>query len=1254
MGCGLSALKDPGRWEEFVELLNGVRWDAREHITEPGERRRCLTVFFPSILKIRWRLCDISELQFHRVTVLSRRFSRGTHKLRAVVVPLTAVAAMLSVFLPVYSQTTSGSISGTVVDSQSAPIAGAKVTGINIATKASLSVTTAPDGHFVFASLPPSSYTIDVVAPGFKQFEQTGVVLNANAAVAVGTIQLEVGTIKESVTVAAEGEQVTTDTAQMSDAIVGKQLQNIEVNGRSPLFMLRLIPGVNSPNDYSQSNVNFGNNYVNGSRGNQSNYTLNGAGNVDTGSNGSSLVTISLDSIQEFQVLTANYQAQYGRSSGAQISVVSKSGTQDFHGSLYEYYRDKGLNANSWINNRQALPVAQYHYNDYGFTVGGPVYIPRVFNQDKNKLFFFWSNEWQKQLVPETAHNVTVPTALERNGNFSQSVDQTGAPVTIKNPFAGGAPFPNNTIPANMLSPVGQKIMNIFPLPNALDAVNKGFNYTSQVSDEEPRLEDLVRIDYNLSSKWRISGTYVLNHQQDVSAYGSFGLVSNFPATPLLDDRPAYLMAYTVTTVINPTTTNEATFDLGHNQININPVETTSLTRSALGLTGLSSLYPPHDDYIPKMGFGGTRIGNSPNLDTSNSPFYNYNTTIEAIDNFSKVLGSHTTRFGFYFQRSRKNQTSSSAANGAIDFGDNPNNPLDTGFGYANAALGVFNSYQQASQYVTGEYRYTNAEFYLQDTWKASRRLTLDYGVRFAWIQPQYDAALLTSNFYPNVWSASQAPQLYQPALNAGQRVGQNPITGAYVPSVDIGTIVPGTGSLTNGILQAGHGVSKYLMDTPGIIPAPRIGLTYDLTGHQNIVFHSGFGIFYDRYQGNEIFNQINNPPTTFQPTVYYGQLASVNPSNATIGVSSLNSIDYSGKIPTTYSYSAGIEARLPWSMLLDTSFVGSQSRHLIVLRNLNAIPYGATFLPQNQDPTLVATNPNAQLGSNAYPAQFLTRYRGYNDGITNIDFGGNSNYNSLQVSLKRRFASGLFFGIAYTWSKCMDIADDDGTYQRIDNLTKYANYGECGFNVTQNFALNYVYAIPDLPKVLGPVNNVVTRALLNHWQISGYTSFISGNPVGVGFSIPNIGNPQITGSYTEGARVALSGINPTAGTSDNPYNRINPAAFIAPPVGSIGIDSPRFDLTGPGVNDFDISLVKNIPIKERYNFEIRGDAFNVFNHTQFSGLESTINFTSLTNSTPTNLPYNSSGQLVNLFGFGSVSGVRSPRILQLVARFTF
>ena len=1152
---------------------------------------------------------------------------------------------------PARAQTTAGSITGSVVDPQQAGVPGAKVTVINAATKAVYTTETDRQGRFLFPVLLPAVYALEVRSSGFKKFEQSEIVLNANSALNVGTIQLQVGQLSQTIEVTAQGQQLETETAQRSEDIVGTQLHNVEVNGRSPLFMLRLIPGVYSLNDYSQSNVNFGNNYVNGSRSNQANVTLNGAGNVDTGSNGSSLVTVSLDSLQEFQVLTSNYQAQYGRSAGAQISMVTKSGTQSFHGSAYEYYRDKSLNANNWINNRDRLPRQNYHYNDYGFTLGGPVYIPGKFNTAKDKLFFFFSNEWQHQLFPQSQKLVTVPTALERQGDFSQSVDKNGKPVVIKDPQTG-QPFQGNVIPPARLSPIGQAILNIYPVPNDASPSNKGFNYQSQISDQIPRLEDLVRIDYNASKRWRFFGSYVLNHQDQVSYYGSFVLGANIPFVPISDHRPGHLITVNATTFISPRTTNEASFDIGHNQINIDPTVPGAMTLTALKLTGLNSLYKPNAGYAPSFFFNGTRIANSPSFNTADAPFYNYNTTIEGIDNFSKIWNQHAIKVGAYVQRSRKDQTTFAPANGQIHFDDDPNNPLDSGFGWANAALGIFDSYTQASKYATGMYRYTNAEAYMQDTWKLNPRLTLDYGVRFSWIQPQFDASLQTSNFLPNKWDPSQAPRLYYPGFDANSnKIAIDPVTGQTAPVGAIGTIVPNSGNLLDGVFQAGHGISKYLMASPGILLGPRLGLAYDVTGRHNLVLRAGAGIFYDRYQGNEIFSELQNPPTTFVPTLYFNQLSGVNLNNAFVSPSSLQALSHNGNVPTIDNFSLGIQTKLPWEMTLDTSYVGSLSRHLILLRNLNPVPYGATFLPQNQDPTKVKANPSAVPGSNALPAQFLVPHIGFGNSIAEHDFGGNANYNALQVNLNRRFAKGLFFGVAYTFSKCMDVGDSDGSYQRIDQYNHLANYARCGFDVTHNFAANYVYNLPNVPRA---ISNPFTKGVFNNWQVSGFTSFVSGQPIGVGFSIPGIGSPQITGSYTEGPRVALTG-QPVATGSSNPYDRINPAAFTIPPAGSIGLDSPRYLMTGPGVNDWDMSLLKSIRLRESVSFQLRADAFNVFNHTQFSGYNTTINFTSLTNPTPTNLPYDSSGRLVNVkTGFGEVNGVRSPRIMQLVARLVF
>jgi hypothetical protein len=440
-------------------------------------------------------------------------------------------------------------------------------------------------------------------------------------------------------------------------------------------------------------------------------------------------------------------------------------------------------------------------------------------------------------------------------------------------------------------------------------------------------------------------------------------------------------------------------------------------------------------------------------------------------------------------------------------------------------------------------------------------------------------------------------------------------------------------------------------MKSPGILAAPRVGLAWDITGKHNLVFRAGGGVYYDRYQGNDIFNMIANPPTVVQSTVYNNLAQNITSGTQYVSPPSLNAIDYNGRIPTVINYSAGIQAKLPYATTLDLSYVGSLSRHEMETVNLNAIPYGADFLPQNQDPTKQKASPNAIAGSNAYDTNFLAPYPGY--GTINYEgFGATANYNSLQAKVNRYFAKGLFLASSFTWSKCLGTASGDGDGFRIDNLSRFSLYAPCSFNIPLSLTFNYVYEIPG-PSHWGALNNSVTRAAFGGWQIAGITQFRNGTPYAPGFSVPNYGNNQLTGSNTQGARVWLVG-DPLQGTSNDPYNRLNPAAFLPPQVGSIGIESPRNYLVGPGVNQWQASLQRYFQISEKARLQLKVEAVqNLFNHTQFNGINSQINFTSPTNPTVTNLPYNTNGTL-NKTGFGTVSGVRGGRVLQIAARFTF
>ncbi len=526
--------------------------------------------------------------------------------------------------------------------------------------------------------------------------------------------------------------------------------------------------------------------------------------------------------------------------------------------------------------------------------------------------------------------------------------------------------------------------------------------------------------------------------------------------------------------------------------------------------------------------------------------------------------------------------------------------------------------------------------------------------MRFNWIQPQFDAALQTSTFLPDKWDPSQAPRLYRPAIVNRQPVALDPVTGQIKTPASsfVGRIVSNSGNTLDGIFQAGKGVSKYLMENRGIHLGPRFGLAYDLTGHQNLILRAGGAILYDRFQGNEAFAMITNPPTTVAPTLVNGFIKDIDPKNILLAPVSLDAFSFDGKVPTTYDYSIGVQSKLPYAMVLDVAYVGSLGRHLLQRLNINPVAYGATFAPQNQDPIKGA---GGLLGTKALDADFLRARQGYGN-QTEHQMGATSNYNSLQVSLNRRYAKGLFLGVAYTWSKALTVASGDGSFFRIDGLTRLANYGPADFDRRHTLAINYIYNLPSVTKHFGGVDNAVTRLIFNGWQMSGVTLIQSGSPFGVSFDIPGTNlNQTITGSYTEGPRVKLLG-NPLQGTSDNPYNRLNPAMFTVPTVGSRGLDAPVNYLTRPRINNWDLSLEKTISIKAEpgIRLELRVDAFNVFNHTQFNGVNSNIKFKSLTNPTPTNLVFNPDGTINDINGFGSVSGARDPRILQLVARIVF
>jgi hypothetical protein len=465
------------------------------------------------------------------------------------------------------------------------------------------------------------------------------------------------------------------------------------------------------------------------------------------------------------------------------------------------------------------------------------------------------------------------------------------------------------------------------------------------------------------------------------------------------------------------------------------------------------------------------------------------------------------------------------------------------------------------------------------------------------------------------------------------------------LPAAFIGLVVPGSGDPYNGTFQAGKGIEDTLTTGSAFRVSPRLGFAYDVTGKQSVVVRGGFGVFYDRPQGNLVVNLVNNPPGLSVQQLTWGRFQDIDPEasvplNAPIA---LSATQHEWELPKVYAWNVGVQARLPLALVLDVAYVGSDSRHQAEGIPINAVPYGAAFLPENQDPTLPY---NPTLGATALPVDFLRPYRGYGKSNMN-EFSAFSNYHALQAGLTRRFDRGLMFGATYAWSKALGVVNDDFSSGRPDGpeADRRANYSYLSSDRPHNFVANFVYQAPR-------VADGFLGVLANGWQVSGIYRWTSGTPYPITFDIPGYGAINLTGSDQD-ARVVVTG-DPGKGWSGDPYRQVDASVFAPPQPGSLGFESARYFLHGPPIDNLDLSVSKSFSLGGRRRVEIRLDAFNALNHTQFAAVNSKVNFKSLGDPTVTNLPFNDAGNLVNRNGFGTVSNVRAARQLQVMARLEF
>jgi hypothetical protein len=909
------------------------------------------------------------------------------------------------------------------------------------------------------------------------------------------------------------------------------------------------------------------------------------------------------------------------------VHIVTKSGTRDFHGLASYFKRHEQFNATDFFDNQNGIRKPRYRYNTWTYNVGGPVTIPGKFNTNRDRMFFFWGQEFWP-ITSGVGRNVTMPTELERAGNFSQSLDVNDRLIPVRDPRAN-APFPGNVIPASRIDPSGQALLRAFDAPNFFDRrISRGnYNYVFTSEIDAPKRADTLKVDYNFNSNNVVYATWSGFNEVSEGEVGSTGAQANWRQMRLRFSAPNKALATRYNRIISPSAINEFHFGWLRNpeKHTVKDEELRRNQRDAVGFRA-GQFHPEINPLgiIPNATFGGV-----PNPATfsinGRFPADNRYDIVNWSDKITVTRGAHTIKAGVFAEWFRRDVNQGVAFNGSIDFGRNVNNPLDTGYAYSNAVLGIFNSYSEPSARPRMFARGGGVEWFVQDNWKATQRLTLDYGMRFYWIPPIYDAKDQIAGFVEDRFDPARQARLIAPGRNAaGARVGVHPVTGEIYSATLIGAIAPGAGDPANGMLVAAQerNFPRALMKDRGIHYGPRLGFAYDVLGNNRTAVRGGVGVFYNRLNMNAWLPYVAQPPLVDTPVINFGELRTLLGSSGLLFPSNILAFDSAGYVPTVTNFSFSIQQNIGFGTILNVAYAGNLGRHLYWQRDLNAIPAGGNFLRSNEDPT----NPGRPL-----PPAFLRPRVGHNN-ITSLEAASSSNYHSLQTTANRRFQKGLQFGLAWTWSKAMTFNDNDR--ESVSPLVppRVWNYGPASFDRTHIVKINWQWDVPAFA-----VSHPVARRVVNGWQLSGITSFVSGQPLGVGLA--TVVATDITGTPSQGARPVVTG-NPVLPKSERTFDRnFRTDVFAMPAIGTFG-NAAATVIRGPGINNWDIAVFKNVPVREQVRFQFRCEMYNAFNHTQFAGLDTTARF-------------DAAGRQVNA-RMGQFTSARDPRQIQLALRFDF